>query len=161
MTCALNLTGAAPGGWDVVVTNPDTKSGKLTSGFTVTGAAGGPTITSITPESGPNTGPIQITNLAGSGFQAGATVKLSRPGETDIVGTNVQVVSASQIKCVFDLAGTLGVYRWDVVVRNPDGQSATLPNGFRITEPAPPMPYAALLPVMVRAQTPEITMRFW
>ncbi len=77
------------------------------------------------------------------------------------MGTNVQVVRASRIECVFNLAGNLRVYRWDVVVRNPDRQRATLPNGFRITEPAPTMPYAALLPVMVRAQGEGQRSRFW
>ena len=35
ITCTLNLTGAAPGQWNVVVTNTDTESGQLSNGFTV------------------------------------------------------------------------------------------------------------------------------
>lgn len=158
IVCSLNLTGVAPGTWDVVVTNPDTKSGKLASGFTVTGAAAGPTISSITPNAGSNTGPIQITDLAGSGFQAGATVKLSRGGDPpDIVATSVQVVNASKITCVFDLSVAPGVYTWDVVVTNPDSKSATLPNAFRITKPDPSRPYSAYLPTILRPRAGETT----
>lgn len=36
LTCDLDLTGAAPGAWNVVVTNPDDASGQLADGFTVT-----------------------------------------------------------------------------------------------------------------------------
>jgi len=38
--CSVDLTGAAPGAWDVVVTNPDTGSGRLAGGFGVTAPAG-------------------------------------------------------------------------------------------------------------------------
>lgn len=36
ITCSFDLTGAKPGYWDVIVTNPDGKSGTLASGFAVT-----------------------------------------------------------------------------------------------------------------------------
>jgi hypothetical protein len=36
ITCDFNLTGAATGPWNVVVTNPDMQSATLTNGFTVT-----------------------------------------------------------------------------------------------------------------------------
>lgn len=36
ITCTFHLTGAVTGQWNVVVTNPDTLSGTLTNGFTVT-----------------------------------------------------------------------------------------------------------------------------
>jgi|GEM_PF-3462186 len=156
--CNFDLTGAAAGTWDVVVTNLDTKSGKLTNGFTVTGTGPGPTVTSITPNTGPNTGPIQITNLAGSGFQDGASVRLSMQGKTDIWATNLQVVSASKITCAFDLTGA-APGTWDVVVINRDDASATLPNGFRITGPGPVMPYSALLPAILQPQAGETTVR--
>jgi hypothetical protein len=38
ITCNFDLTGVATGAWNVVVTNPDTQSGTLTNGFTVTAA---------------------------------------------------------------------------------------------------------------------------
>jgi hypothetical protein len=40
ISCDLDLTGAAAGQWNVVVTNSDSQSGVLSNGFTVTGATG-------------------------------------------------------------------------------------------------------------------------
>jgi hypothetical protein len=88
-------------------------------------------VTSISPNSGYNTGLITITDLSGSGFNPGATVRLARSGETDIQGINVNVASASRITCAFDLNGkTAGL--WNVVVANTDGKYGTLPSAFNI-----------------------------
>ena len=96
-----------------------------------------PTMISISPNTATNTSAMSITNLAGIYFLSGATAKLTKTGETDIEATNVSVVSSTQIVCDFDLIGkTLGV--WDVVVINPDFQSATLPGGFTITDGVSP-----------------------
>ena len=39
----------------------------------------------------------------------------------------------TEISCSFDLA-TAGTGNWDVVVTNPDAQSATLTAGFAVTQ---------------------------
>lgn len=106
---------------------------------TVLPPAPAPTVTSVTPPSGPNTGAIGITNLAGTGFTTGAAVKLRKSGEADIVATGVSVASSTSITCSLDLTGrTIGL--WDVVVSNTDGQSGVLANGFGVgisnTDPA-------------------------
>lgn len=66
------------------------------------------TVTGITPNVGANTGPVNITNLAGTGFQVPPapppTVTLRRPGTT-ITATDVTVLSSTQITCTFDLTG--------------------------------------------------------
>ena len=95
-----------------------------------------PSVTSITPASGQNTGSVSVS-IAGTDFQNGATVKLTKTGETDIQGTSVVVVSATQITCDFNLTGA-ATGAWNVVVTNPDDQSDTLTNGFTVT--APPAP---------------------
>ncbi len=99
-----------------------------------------PTVSSISPNTGVNTTTIQITNLAGSNFLLNPfvtqTVKLNGTGYPDIVATNVNRISSTQISCTFDLAGQpAGV--WNVVVTNPDGQSGMLVDGFTITAPLP------------------------
>ena len=133
ITCTFDLTGAALGRWDVTVTNHDGRSGTLPSAFTITSNA--PVITSITPNKGNNTGPVAITNLAGNYFKAGAQVTLEMSGQSNIIANNVSVESDSKITCSFDLTGkTTGL--WDVVVTNPDGQSGTLPQAFKIEEPS-------------------------
>jgi len=50
ITCTFNLSGAATGVWDAVVTYPDGRSCELTSGFSITPPP--PTVTSVTPDDG-------------------------------------------------------------------------------------------------------------
>lgn len=133
ITCTFDLTGITAGFWDVVVTNPDGKSGKLSNEFKIINSA--PNISSITPASGFNNGIINITNLSGLNFRNNAVVSLSKLGETDIAGTNVVIASSSKITCQFNLNGkTTGL--WDVVVLNDDGQKGILPGGFKIETPS-------------------------
>ncbi|CVK34100.1 Ig-like domain-containing protein [Methanoculleus bourgensis] len=89
------------------------------------------TVTGIVPASGPNTGPVSITDLSGTGFADGATVKLTRDGEADIVATDVAVLSPTQITCTLDLTGA-AVGTWNVVVTNPDEQYDILSDGFAV-----------------------------
>lgn len=89
-------------------------------------------ISSITPNSGASGTTVNITNLAGTAFQEGAAVKLTQAGQADITATNVTVVSTSQITCTFSLAGA-AEGNWDVVVTNPDEQSAVLTDGFNVS----------------------------
>jgi subtilisin family serine protease len=90
-----------------------------------------PTLTSITPSEGFNAGHVHITNLAGSGFQQGATIWLTKSGQPNITAKDVSVVSASKITCNFDLTG-VAPGDWNVVVTNPDAQHAQLTNGFTV-----------------------------
>ncbi len=105
-------------------------------GWTIEGPTPPPSVTSITPNSGQNTGSVSVS-IAGSDFQDGATVKLTKSGESDIQGTDVVVASGTQITCSFDLTGA-ATGAWNVVVTNPDDQSATLTNGFTVTKPPAP-----------------------
>jgi len=133
ITCDFNFMSNAAGAWDVVVTNDDGKFATLAGGVTLTLAP--PTIVSITPNSGVNTGTVAITNLAGSGF-FNPTVKLHR-GDTVFYMTGVTLLGPTMITGSFDLTGA-AVGAWDVLVTNGDSQSATLTNGFTVAaEPAP------------------------
>ncbi|MFC1552551.1 C10 family peptidase, partial [Candidatus Latescibacterota bacterium] len=82
-----------------------------------------PVVSSIAPDNGTNAGPVDITDLSGVNFQNGATVKLKMIGQSDIIGTNVNVVSSSKITCTFDLEGA-SIGSWDVAVINPDAQDS-------------------------------------
>jgi len=132
ITCNFNLTGAVTGVWDVVVTNPDSQSATLTDGFTVN-ALPLPQITSVDPVSATNAGGVTGVILSGGNFLTTGTteVKLTKAGQTDLLGTNVSVVSATQITADFDLLGA-DMGQWTVIVTNPDGQSGTLTNGFEV-----------------------------
>ena len=91
----------------------------------------------VIPSKGGNTGSVSVI-IHGGGFVEGVTVKLARAGQPDIVGDPVSVSEdGGSITTTFDLTGkALGL--WDVVVTNPDGESATLPEGFTIEEGGAP-----------------------
>jgi len=120
-------TGAhAAGSVDVVVTNPDSQSGTLASGFIYGELLTPPTVTSVTPNSGPTPGGTAVT-ISGTNFVAGATVALG-----GVAATGVTVVNATTI------TGTTGAHAAgavNVVVTNPDTQAGTLTNGFTYLAP--------------------------
>jgi hypothetical protein len=104
---------------NVVVTNPDGQSASLASGFTFKGPA--PTLSGVSPGSGPIDGGTPVT-LTGTNFASGATVTLG-----GVQATGVTVVSATQINAVTPAHAQGSV---NVVVTDPDGQSATLSAGY-------------------------------
>jgi len=95
-----------------------------------------PLVTAITPATGVGGSTVDITDLAGANFKAGASVKLSQSGQTDIIASNVAVVSTAKITCRFDLPSTAGGL-WNVTVTNSDGGAGTLPSAFKISYTAP------------------------
>jgi len=103
-----------------------------------------PTISTITPASGFNTGIVSITDLSGTGFSSGATVILTKAGQTNISATVVSVTS-TKITCNINLNGkTAGL--WNVVVTNPDGQSTTKTEGFEIRTPSAAITLVSITP---------------
>jgi hypothetical protein len=134
ITCCFDITAQQPGFWNVTVKNSKCGGcGKLIDGFEIQEAGGKIIIASITPSTAPNTGPVKITNLAGTNFPPGAQVSLTREGFAPIGATNVNVVSTTKITCVLPITRmTPGA--WNVVVLNPTtGEEGTLANGFTIT----------------------------
>jgi hypothetical protein len=104
----------------------------LTSAGSVLGVPK-PEITSIDPDRSPRDVKVHITNLAGTGFVAGAGVWLQKTGEADIPAERVVVESATKITCDIELAATALGY-WDVVVENPLGLRDTLESGFLVED---------------------------
>jgi hypothetical protein len=67
-----------------------------------------------------------------SGFAAGATVKLQKSGQPDILSYDTTVQDGNPAAgVVFDLTGK-ATGAWDVVVTNPDGSKSTLPGAFQV-----------------------------
>jgi hypothetical protein len=98
-----------------------------------------PTVTSISPRSGPsNGGPDAIVNvtITGSNFQNGATVKLVRAGYPIIQAIDVTVSSSTTINGILNVSSAENVI-YNVIVTNPDGQSGELIGGFIVGEAAP------------------------
>ncbi|MCI0340860.1 MAG: IPT/TIG domain-containing protein [Planctomycetales bacterium] len=125
---ASRISAATPAGFvgpaTVVVTNPDTQSGSLSSGFTYTAVWPAPTVSSVTPSRGPATLTTTVT-IVGTGFRAGATVAFG-PNFGGVVS-----LSSTQIVATAPTGGPGSVA---VTVTNSDGQSAS---GSFLYDPAP------------------------
>jgi hypothetical protein len=90
-----------------------------------------PNLQTVSPAIGGDSGPVTLT-IGGHRLWNGATAKLTRSGQPDIPGTGVTVAADSlTLTATFDIGGKLKG-AWNVVVTNPDLQTATLPNGFTI-----------------------------
>ncbi|MGA9797564.1 MAG: IPT/TIG domain-containing protein [Terriglobales bacterium] len=126
------ITASTPAGGvgavTVTVTNSTGRSGSLSSAFTYTSANPAPTVSSISPNTGPIAGETGVT-ITGTGFLSGATVTLG--GNS---ATGVTVVSSTSITATSPAHAAGAV---NVVVTNTDAQSGTLTNGYSYTNPAP------------------------
>jgi hypothetical protein len=83
----------------------------------------------LTPNHGGNAGTSTV-RLTGSGFQAGAAVKLTGLGQ-DILGANTQWFDLGFLSTSFDLTGAMPGVR-SVVITNPDSTSVTLAGAFTV-----------------------------
>lgn len=80
-----------------------------------------PTVSSINPTSGTTLGGTAVT-VTGSNFISGASLTLGAAAATS--------VSVSGSTSLTATTGARAAGRVEVVVRNPDGKTGTLPNGF-------------------------------
>jgi hypothetical protein len=99
------------------------------------GAPGGLSLVGILPNTGGNSGTISPV-IIGTGFHAGATVRLVGPSE--ISGSSINVGAEGRtITSSFNLIGaTPGLY--SVLVTNPDASMVVLPQGFTIQQGGAP-----------------------
>lgn len=130
---------AAAGAVDVTVQNPDNRSGGLASAFTYNSSSGGsppPTISAVSPNSGPDGTPVTIT---GTNFELAATVRF---GSTS--AASVTFISATEVHATVPAIAD-GTY--DVTVTNPDPASTTLHSGFTVNSDSsdPPPSHDGLL----------------
>ena len=125
------ITATAPAGTAGSVTVTVTvngQSGSLLNAFTYTLP---PTVTSVSPNTGPTSGGTAIT-ISGTNFATGATVTLG-----SLPATNVVVVSSTQITASTPAQGASTV---NITVTNLGPQSATLTNAFTYAVSTPSMP---------------------
>lgn len=108
-----------------------------------------PKFNSVNPEQGANNGSITVT-INGEKFHKSVGVKLTKAGESDIIATNVQLISKNELTCTFDLKGK-AVGKWDLIVYNVGSitkkeKTATPPGTFTIVATAPVV--SAIIPKM-------------
>src|SRR5262249_31399270 len=119
---------------------------------------GGPfAVTQVIPPVGGDIGSVSAL-VAGNSMMDGATVKLVRAGQPDIVGAAPQVdPGGTALAATFDLVGKARG-AWDVVVTNPDGALQTLPGGFTVEVGRAPDPWVDIvLAVLFRHQSTPFT----
>jgi hypothetical protein len=118
----------AAGTVTVTVTNPDNQSATTTYTYVTPTLS----VSSVSPNTGTTAGGTAVT-ISGANFQSGATVTFGA-----LNATNVNVVNATTITATTPLGPANQQLAVDVVVKNPDGKSATLTGGFTYAPPVPP-----------------------
>ncbi|MEW6731385.1 MAG: S8 family serine peptidase [Acidobacteriota bacterium] len=105
--------------------------------LTIAGASATVTVTSITPNT-TAVGRVASITITGSGFAPGATVLFSGNNGTNAPprASSIVVVNSTKITAVVTPARTQSAARlfWDVTVRNPNGSTGKLANGFSTTQ---------------------------
>ncbi|PKG32509.1 hypothetical protein [Methanoregula sp.] len=109
-----------------------TKATTAPTATETTASTTAPKINDIDPFIGTAGTTVKITDLKGSNFVSGATVALTKTGETSIDATDVSVSSATKITCKFALPLSTEPGQWNVVITNPDKQAYTSANLFTV-----------------------------
>lgn len=109
-----------------------------------------PNLTNVSPAIGPLAGGTSLT-LTGTNFASGATVAFVELPSNDVfgtpsakAGTSVVFVNATQLTVTTPSASAAGAV--NVVVMNPDFQTATLASGYTYSVAAPPPTVTAVSP---------------
>lgn len=109
-----------------------------------------PTVTNVSPASGLLAGGTTLT-ITGTNFASGATVAFVELPSNDVFGTpssknaaSVTFNGATQLTVTTPSAANVGAV--DVVVMNPDRQTATRPSGFTYTTTPPAPTITAISP---------------
>jgi hypothetical protein len=134
ITASISISSTATVGTrNVTVTNPDTQSGTLPNGFTVTtsGPTPPPSVSSVNPNSRTQGQSLPSVIITGGNFQSGATCSFG----AGITVNSCTFNSATQLTASITISSTATVGTRNVTVTNPDSQTGTLPNGFSVTAP--------------------------
>ncbi len=122
-TITATTPAGSAGAVTVTVTNPGGQSGSLASAFTYIAP---PTVSSVSPNSGPAAGGTAVT-ITGTNFATGATVTFGGTAATNVVVVNSTTITATTP------AGSAGAVT--VTVTNSNGLSGSLASGFTYIVP--------------------------
>ena len=126
-SATFDITAAAPGDWDVVLTNPDQGTGTCVGCFTIAGSA--PSVSSVSPSSRGQGATDQDITINGLNFAMGATVSFSGTG---ITVNDVTFVSTTELTANITISGTATTGARNVTVTNTDAQSGTCTGCFTV-----------------------------
>jgi hypothetical protein len=128
------LASAAVGPRNIIVTDTDTQTATLASGFSIVAgtALPAPALTAVTPNAEFQGTTNAAVTLTGTNFQPAPTCNF----DSDFGGTvNTCIfVSPTQINVNLTIAANATLGEHNVIVTNADGQSATMINGFTVAE---------------------------
>ncbi|MHB8895965.1 MAG: hypothetical protein ACYC99_12435 [Candidatus Geothermincolia bacterium] len=93
-------------------------------------AGAAPTVISMTPNSGAQGTTLNVTDLRGTNFNGTPAVWLQKAGQGSVTATNVILASSEKLDCSFALPLGAATGAWDLYVKNPDGQAASLTGAF-------------------------------
>ena len=111
----------SPGIVSVTVRNPDGLTDTLSTSFAFVAPAPPPVITSISPNSGTESGGTVVI-ITGSAFQSGATVRFANSPSTGVIFVSDTILTA--------ITPAHGAVTVDIIIRNPDGNTDTLSDAF-------------------------------
>ena len=111
----------SPGIVSVTVRNPDGLTDTLSTSFAFVAPAPPPVITSISPNSGTESGGTVVI-ITGSAFQSGATVSFANSPSTGVIFVSDTILTA--------ITPAHGAVTVDIIIRNPDGNTDTLSGAF-------------------------------
>lgn len=123
-------TYTAPGNYTVslTVTTPAGSSSKEIVNFVRAGIS----VIRMSPETGRRGTTVAVPKLKGEGFREGATVYIKKDS-TKIAMKNVTVVDSTKIAGKISVPAKAATGKWTVIVRNTDGTTGKLTNGFSVT----------------------------
>jgi hypothetical protein len=126
MTATFDLTNAAPGPYNAVVTQGSTVL-SCASCFTVTGST--PTLTSLAPNAGGQGAVDRAVTLTGSKFSRGQVITIA-----GLTVHDVTFVSPTQLTAQVDIPTAASTGAKDVKITNADGVgTSTLTGGYTVT----------------------------
>ncbi len=136
------MPGLSAGVWDVVVTNPDQQSAILPGGIVINACS--PFALSATSLRNSYTCGPRYFQLEGSSMRKnGATIRLTKPGEPNVVATNLIWPSPndgsypSWVMGYFDIGQTTAGGTWSLEFTNSVGQNATLIDAVAVVPDCP------------------------
>lgn len=116
-------------------------------------------VVGVFPAKGGNVGQVTV-QIGGGGLVDGTSVKLSRAGQADILGTRTFVdIGGGSLATTFDLSGA-SPGPWDLVVTEPDATSGTLADGFTVQPGTGPNLWVDVIATLKRHDVSVVTIYF-